>query len=109
MPELTKIRIIVSHGSILEVEEALHVLAEVEAFLASVHNQYHTIDIEVLKAMALLRVGRTEHANDITRKSDLTGRKERYDQTGHGSLPGDASPVQPGRSNPVLQDVFWPE
>ncbi len=71
VPELTKIRIIVNHGSGLQVEEALCVLAEVEAFLDSVHNEYHTIDIEFLKAMALLRIGRKEHANESIIKALL--------------------------------------
>ena len=64
VPELTKIRIIVNHGSIMQVEEALCVLSEVEAFLKEVHNNYHTIDIELLKAMALFRVGRKEDAKE---------------------------------------------
>jgi ATP/maltotriose-dependent transcriptional regulator MalT len=64
VPDFTKIRIIVSHGSDLQVEEALDVLADVEAFLESVHNKYHVLDIELLKAMALLRVGRKEQAKE---------------------------------------------
>jgi len=69
VPELTKIRIIVNHGSILQVEEALRVLSEVEAFLNEVHNNYHDIDIELLKAMALLRIGRKEHAKESLNKA----------------------------------------
>ncbi|RXP52512.1 hypothetical protein EC396_11115 [Lutibacter sp. HS1-25] len=61
-PNLTKIRIIVSHGTVLQVEEALKVLAEVESFLKKIHNNFHTIDIKLLKAMALLRLGRNEMA-----------------------------------------------
>jgi ATP/maltotriose-dependent transcriptional regulator MalT len=75
VPDLTKVRIIVSHGSILEVQEALHVLADVVAFLNGVHNQYHSIDIEVLKAMALLRIGRKEHANESLIKALLLAEK----------------------------------
>ncbi|MBS2101110.1 hypothetical protein J1N10_19520 [Carboxylicivirga sp. A043] len=69
VPELTKIRIIVNHGSILQVEEALCVLSEVEAFLNEVHNNYHTIEIELLKAMALVRIGRKEDAKASLNKA----------------------------------------
>jgi len=69
VPELTKIRIIVSHGSVLQVEEAHRVLSEVEVFLNEVHNNYNDIDIELLKAMALLRIGRKEEAKGSLNKS----------------------------------------
>ena len=69
VPDLTKICIIVNHGTTLQVEEALVVLAEVEVFLDSVHNKYHALDIELLKAMALLRIGRKEHAKESLNKA----------------------------------------
>jgi ATP/maltotriose-dependent transcriptional regulator MalT len=75
VPELTKIRIIVRHGSVLQVEEALNVLEEVETFLANLHNKYHVIDIEFLKAMALLRLGRAEDAEVSFNKALLLAEK----------------------------------
>jgi ATP/maltotriose-dependent transcriptional regulator MalT len=75
VPELTKIRIMVSHGSVLQVEEALYVLAEVKAHLDSVHNRYHDVDIELLKAMALLRVGRKELAKESLKNALLIAEK----------------------------------
>lgn len=69
VPSLTKIRIIVSHGTLFQVEEALNVLAVVEAFLDGVHNKYHVLDIELLKAMALLRIGRKEEAKESLNKA----------------------------------------
>ncbi|MFD1315142.1 LuxR C-terminal-related transcriptional regulator [Namhaeicola litoreus] len=71
VPELTKIRIIISHGSILQVEEALHVLSEVESFLDEVNNRYHDIDIELLKAMALLRLGKQKQTQTSLEKAIL--------------------------------------
>jgi DNA-binding CsgD family transcriptional regulator len=76
VPELTKIRIIVSHGSILEVEEALRVLSEVETFLNEVHNEYHTIDIELLKSMAQHRLGNHEQAQNYLGKALLVAEKK---------------------------------
>jgi len=71
VPELTKIRIIVSHGSVLQVEEALHVLSEVEAFLNESNNKYHDIDIELLKAMSLHRLGKQEQVQTSLGKALL--------------------------------------
>jgi ATP/maltotriose-dependent transcriptional regulator MalT len=62
VPELTKIRIVVSHGSVFQVKEALRVIAEIETRLNDVHNGYQRIDIEILKAMALLRIGDKKQA-----------------------------------------------
>jgi len=62
VPDLTKIRIMISHGSVLQVEEALNVLQDVGTFLDNLHNEYHIIDIELLRAMALLHIGRAEAA-----------------------------------------------
>ncbi|WP_167608214.1 LuxR C-terminal-related transcriptional regulator [Maribellus sediminis] len=75
VPSLTKISIIVSHGTILQVEEALHVLAEVKAHLDSFHNRYHDVDIELLKAMALLRVGRKELAKESLKNALIIAEK----------------------------------
>jgi DNA-binding CsgD family transcriptional regulator len=76
VPELTKIRIMVGHGTDLQAAEALCVLAEVEAFLDSIHNKYHGIDIELLKAMALLRISRKELAKKSLKKALLLSEKD---------------------------------
>jgi ATP/maltotriose-dependent transcriptional regulator MalT len=76
VPDLTKIRIIVSHGTDLQAAEALCILAEVEAFLDSIHNKYHSIDIELLKTMALLRIDRKELAKESLKKALLSAEKE---------------------------------
>jgi len=75
VPAFTKIRIIVNHGSIYQVKEALNVLAEVEAFLDNLHNRYHTIDIEFLKAMALFRLGNTPRAKEVLEGALLLAEK----------------------------------
>ncbi len=62
VPELTKLRIVVSHGSITQVKEAISVLEEVEAMLANVHNHYQAVDVLLLKAMGLLRLERKDLA-----------------------------------------------
>ncbi len=62
IPELTKLRIVISHGSLAKVEEALSVFDEIEAMLNSVNNHYQLIDVIVLKAMALFRLGKNKHA-----------------------------------------------
>lgn len=62
VPELTKIRIVVSHGSLAQVEEAISVLNEIGAMLESVHNHYQQIDVVLLKAMGFLRLGRKKLA-----------------------------------------------
>jgi ATP/maltotriose-dependent transcriptional regulator MalT len=56
VPELTKIRIMISHGSNIQVEEAISVLEEVEVMLESVYNHYQLIDIILLKAMGFFRL-----------------------------------------------------
>lgn len=71
VPELTKIRIMVSHGSVLQVEEALNVLEEVETFLGNLHNKYHIIDIELLKAMSLHRLGKKDQVQTALGKALL--------------------------------------
>ena len=71
VPGLTKIRIIVSHGSISEVEVALQVIAEIETRLDDVHNGYQRIDIEILKAIALLRIGDKKQAAESLEKALL--------------------------------------
>jgi len=71
VPELTKIRIIVSNGSLLQVKESLCVLSEVKAFLNKVHNRYHDIDIELIKAMALLRLEKPERTQASLEKALL--------------------------------------
>ena len=55
VPELTKLRIVISHGSNTQVEEAISVLEEVEVILKSVNNGYQLVDILMLKAMAFFR------------------------------------------------------
>ncbi|ULQ51170.1 LuxR C-terminal-related transcriptional regulator [Flavihumibacter fluvii] len=62
VPELTKLRIVVSHGSRAQVEEAVAMLKEVEAMLESVHNHYQQIDLVLLRAMGYLRLGEKERA-----------------------------------------------
>ncbi|MCA6078951.1 LuxR C-terminal-related transcriptional regulator [Fulvivirga sedimenti] len=62
VPELTKLRILISHGSYTRVEEAISVLKEVETMLESVHNQYQRIDVVLLKAMAFWRLGKKKRA-----------------------------------------------
>ncbi|WP_439183820.1 LuxR C-terminal-related transcriptional regulator [Carboxylicivirga taeanensis] len=69
VPNLTKIRIMVCHGSVLQVEEALNILAEVGVFLDGIHNRYHVLDIQLLKAIALLRIGRKEDAKESLNKA----------------------------------------
>ncbi|WP_281267903.1 LuxR C-terminal-related transcriptional regulator [Xanthomarina spongicola] len=56
VPELTKTRIMISHGSNIQVQEALSVLEEVEVMLESVYNHYQHIDIILLKAMGFFRL-----------------------------------------------------
>mgnify|MGYP000673736892 CR=1 FL=1 len=75
VPAFTKIRILVNHGSIYQVKEALNVLAEVEAFLDNLHNSYHTIDIKFLKAMALFRLGNTASAKEFLEEALLLAEK----------------------------------
>jgi ATP/maltotriose-dependent transcriptional regulator MalT len=62
VPEITKIRILISHGSHTQVEEAISVLDKVEAMMSSVHNHYQMIDIFLLKAMGFLRLERKKLA-----------------------------------------------
>ncbi|SMP19230.1 ATP-, maltotriose-and DNA-dependent transcriptional regulator MalT [Muriicola jejuensis] len=62
VPELTKLRIVVSHGTHAQIEEAITVLEEVEAILKSVHNGYQLIDIALLKAMGFFRLQRKKRA-----------------------------------------------
>jgi DNA-binding CsgD family transcriptional regulator/tetratricopeptide (TPR) repeat protein len=62
VPELTKLRIVVSHGSHAQVKESISVLEEVEAMLGSVHNYYQRIDIVLLKAIGLFRLRRKKRA-----------------------------------------------
>jgi len=71
VPDLTKIRIIVSYGSAFEVEQALRAIAEIETFLDSIHNGYQCIDIEIFKAMALFRLGDKKHAAESLEKALL--------------------------------------
>ncbi|WP_019668087.1 LuxR C-terminal-related transcriptional regulator [Eudoraea adriatica] len=75
VPAFTKIRILVNYGSIYQVKEALNVLADVEAFLDNLHNRYHTIDIEFLKAMALFRLGDTASAKEFLEEALLLAEK----------------------------------
>ena len=75
VPALTKIRILVNHGSMYQVKEALNILAEVEAFLDNLHNKYHTIDIEFTKAIALFRLGNTASAKESLEKALLLAEK----------------------------------
>ena len=75
VPAFTKIRILVNHGSIYQVKEALNILDEVEAFLDNLHNRYHTIDIKLLKAMALFRLGNTASAKEFLEEALLLAEK----------------------------------
>jgi DNA-binding CsgD family transcriptional regulator len=76
VPDLTKIRIVVSHGSVLQVKEALEVLEKVEDSLSNVYNSYHLVDIELLKAIALLRVGNEKRAQGSLEKALLLAEKK---------------------------------
>jgi len=76
VPDLTKIRIIVSHGSVFQVEEALIVLSEVKTSLTSFHNDYHVIDLELLQAMAMHRIGRKKDAKESFEKALLLAEKK---------------------------------
>lgn len=71
VPELTKLRIIVSHGSNQLVGEAIDVLATLEASLNQIHNNYHAIDIALLKAIAEYRLGNLELAENSVEKALL--------------------------------------
>jgi len=71
VPELTKLRIIVTHGSIQVLEEAKEVLATLEASLNKFHNKYHIIDIALLKAIAEFRIGNIELAENTLEKALL--------------------------------------
>jgi DNA-binding CsgD family transcriptional regulator len=71
IPELTKLRIIVSHGSNQLVEEAIEVLGSLEASLNKIHNNYHTIDIALLKAIAEFRLGNKVLAEKSVEKALL--------------------------------------
>jgi len=62
VPELTKLRIVISHGSLPQVEKAISVLGEVEAILDNVNNHYQLIDIILLKAMGCFRLGENKRA-----------------------------------------------
>jgi len=62
VPELTKIRIMISHGSNAQVQEALSVLEEAEVMLESVYNHYQLVDIMLLKAMGFFHLGKQELA-----------------------------------------------
>jgi ATP/maltotriose-dependent transcriptional regulator MalT len=62
VPELTKLRIVISHGSQLQVKQAISVLEEVGAMLNSVNNHYQLIDIILLKAMGFFRLGENKRA-----------------------------------------------
>ena len=68
IPSLTKIRIIISHGSMVQVTEALHDLLEIETILDKLHNRYHSVDITLLKSIALMRLGRKEQAKNSLEK-----------------------------------------
>jgi len=54
----------------------LVVLAEVESFLKKIHNNFHTIDIELLKAMTLLRLGRKDIAKESLIKTLVIAEKK---------------------------------
>ncbi len=75
VPELTKLRIIVSHGSNQLVGEAIGVLATLEASLNKIHNNYHTIDIALLKAIAEFRLGNKMLAENSVEEALLLAEK----------------------------------
>ena len=62
VPELTKLRIVISHGTHSQVQEAISVLEEVEATLKTVNNGYQRLDIFLLKAMGYFRLQRNKPA-----------------------------------------------
>ena len=53
------------------VEEAIELLASLEASLNEIHNNYHTIDIALLKAIAEFRLGNLELAENSVEKALL--------------------------------------
>jgi len=69
IPSLTKIRIIISHGSMVQVTEALRDLLEIETILDKLNNRYHSIDITLLKSIALMRLDRKEQAKEFLEKA----------------------------------------
>jgi DNA-binding CsgD family transcriptional regulator len=71
VPDLTKLRVIVSHGSNQLVEEAIEVLSTLEASLNKIHNNYHTIDIALLKGIAAFRLGNKVLAENSIEKALL--------------------------------------
>ncbi|MBN3522037.1 hypothetical protein JYB62_18680 [Algoriphagus lutimaris] len=71
VPELTKLRIIVSHGSIQLVTEAIEVIETLETSLNEIYNKYHIVDITLLKAIAEYRIGNAESAEKFLEKALL--------------------------------------
>lgn len=71
VPELTKLRIIVSHGSIQLVTEAIEVIETLETSLNEIYNKYHIVDIALLKAIAEYRIGNAESAEKFLEKALL--------------------------------------
>ncbi|MFC3878731.1 LuxR C-terminal-related transcriptional regulator [Algoriphagus namhaensis] len=71
VPELTKLRIIVTHGSIQLVKEALEVLDTLEGALNEIYNKYHAVDIALLKAIAEYRIGDSDSAEKSLEKALL--------------------------------------
>ncbi|TDQ19037.1 ATP/maltotriose-dependent transcriptional regulator MalT [Algoriphagus boseongensis] len=71
VPELTKLRIIVTHGSIQLVKEAMEVLKTLESSLNEIYNNYHTVDISLLKAIAEYRLGNFVSAEKSLEKALL--------------------------------------
>ncbi|WP_075349162.1 LuxR C-terminal-related transcriptional regulator [Algoriphagus marinus] len=71
VPELTKLRIIVTHGSIQLVKEALEVLDTIEGALNEIYNKYHAVDIALLKAIAKYRIGDSDSAKKSLEKALL--------------------------------------
>ena len=57
VPELTRIRILITYGSNKELECGMNMLESFEDAVKSVHNSYHNIDILLLKALACYRLG----------------------------------------------------
>ena len=75
-PGFTKIRIILSNGSIDQIEAAFHYLEEIESILDAVKNSYHSVEILVFRAMYLYRKGQLEEAKIKLNEAVVLGSRQ---------------------------------
>jgi len=71
VPDFTKLRIIASYGSVIQVKELINVLTQLETALNKIHNCYHILDIKFLKIIALFRLGSKKQAEALFEKTLL--------------------------------------